>query len=90
MDKDDALVVNENVVRTLALQIVLSAMLRHLGKETRDSLRAEFDALASGLQAATAVRPGDAEYLGLQRRVFQEVRHFLFHPSADDEQLRQG
>jgi hypothetical protein len=90
MDQDDARVVNENVVRTLALQIVLSAMLRHLGKETREALRAEFDALAAGLQAATALRPGDTEYLGLQRQVFQEVRHFLFHPSADDEHLRKG
>ncbi|MBS1191920.1 MAG: hypothetical protein H6R10_3712 [Rhodocyclaceae bacterium] len=88
MDQDDARVVNENVVRTLALQIVLGAMLRQLGPETRESLRAEYDALTAGMQAATALRPGELEYLQVQRLVFQEVRHFLFHPSADDRHLR--
>lgn len=90
MDPNDARVVNENVVRTLALQVVLGAMIRHLGKETRESLLAEFDALTAGMQAATAVRPDDIEYLRIQRRVFEDVRHFLFHPSADDEHLRRG
>lgn len=90
MDPKDARVVNENIVRTLALQIVLGTMLRHLGKETRQSLLAEFDALTAGMQAASAVRPDDVEYLRIQRQVFQEVREFLFHPSADDEHLRQS
>ncbi|MGE5493289.1 MAG: hypothetical protein ACM31P_18660 [Actinomycetota bacterium] len=88
MDAHDAQVVNENVVRTLALQVVLGAMLRQLGPETRKSLLAEFEALTAGVQAATALRPDDFEYLGIQRRVFADVRDFLFHPSADDQHLR--
>lgn len=88
MERNDAQVVNEAIVRTLALQIVLGAMLRQLGKETRNSLMAEFDALTAGMQAATALRPNEMDYLQIQRRVFQEVRGFLFHASADDDRLR--
>lgn len=88
MDQNDARVVNENVVRTLALQVVLGAMLRQLGPETRQALLAEFDALTAGMQAAMALRPDEFEYMHVQRRVFDEVRHFLFHPSADNGQLR--
>ncbi|HZX30660.1 MAG TPA: hypothetical protein VFF03_04865 [Rhodocyclaceae bacterium] len=90
MDTDDARIINENVVRTLALQVVLGAMLRQLGPEARKSLQAEFEALAAGVQAATALRPEDFEYLHIQRRVFADVGNFLFHPSADDGHLRRG